>query len=75
MKKIILSFFVLLSSIGMYSQEIQLHFDPRHALHSDVAPRNYFTATFQMFKPDKWGSTFAFVDLDFNQSYGNLQKL
>ena len=72
MKKNILSFFVLLSTVGMYAQEIQLHFDPRHALHSDVAPRNYFTATFQMFKPDKWGSTFAFIDLDFNQSRGNI---
>lgn len=25
-----------------------------------------------MFKPDKWGSTFMFVDLDFNQSRGNI---
>jgi len=71
-KKIVLSFLVLLSAIGMYSQEIQLHFDPRHGLHSDVAPKNYFTATFQMFKPDKWGSTFGFIDMDFNQSRGNI---
>lgn len=72
MKKIILSFAVLLSALGAYSQEIQLHFDPRRALHSDVAPKNYFTATFQMFKPDKWGSTFGFIDVDFNQSRGNI---
>lgn len=72
MKKIILSLIVLLASVGAYSQEIQLHFDPRHGLHSDVAPRNYFTATFQMFKPDKWGSTFGFIDMDFNQSKGNI---
>lgn len=72
MKKIILSFGLLLSVLTVFSQELQLHFDPRHALHSDVAPRNYFTTTFQMFKPDKWGSTFAFVDMDFNQSRGNI---
>lgn len=72
MKKSILSFVLLLSTIAMFAQELQLHFDPRHALHSDVAPRNYATATFQVFKPDKWGSTFAFVDLDFNQSRGNI---
>ena len=70
--------FLFLSTLGFilsfssYSQEIQLHFDPRHGLHSDVAPRNYVTATFQMFKPDKWGSTFGFIDLDFNQTRGDI---
>lgn len=72
MNKLFLSFLLLIVALQSYSQEIQLHFDPRHALHSDVAPRNYFTATLQMFKPDKWGSTFGFVDLDFNQSKGNI---
>lgn len=54
------------------AQNIQLHFDPRHALHKDDFGKNYFTTTFEMFKPDKWGSTFGFVDLDFNQSRGNI---
>ncbi|MDH6354332.1 hypothetical protein M2132_000660 [Dysgonomonas sp. PH5-45] len=72
MKRIIFTLIVLLGGMSTYSQELQLHFDPRHGLHSDVAPRNYLTATFQMFKPDKWGSTFMFVDLDFNQSRGNI---
>lgn len=54
------------------AQNLQLHFDPRRALHSDTFDKNYFTATFEMFKPDKWGSTFMFVDLDFNQSRGNI---
>lgn len=71
-KQFFLSILLLTVSIFSYSQEIQLHFDPRHGVNSDVAPRNYFTATFQMFKPDKWGSTFGFVDLDFNQSRGNI---
>ena len=71
-KHLLLSLLLLIASFSAYSQELQLHFDPRRGLHSDVAPRNYFTATFQMFKPDKWGSTFMFVDLDFNQSRGNI---
>lgn len=71
-KHLLLSLLLLSLSLISYSQEIQLHFDPRHALNSDVAPRNYFTATFQMFKPDKWGSTFGFIDIDFNQSKGNI---
>lgn len=72
MKKFVIALSLFLFSITTFSQEIQLHFDPRHALHSDVAPKNYLTATFQMFKPDKWGSTFGFVDIDFNQSKGNI---
>lgn len=71
-KKLLLVFFIFTQTLLVFSQEIQLHFDPRHGLHSDVAPKNYFTATFQMFKPDKWGSTFGFVDIDFNQSRGNI---
>lgn len=65
-----LTLFVL--SMVTYAQNLQLHFDPRHALHNDTFDKNYFTATFEMFKPDKWGSTFMFVDLDFNQSKGNI---
>ena len=65
-----LGLFVL--SMLVTAQNIQLHFDPRHGLHSKDFDKNYFTATFEMFKPDKWGSTFMFVDLDFNQSRGNI---
>jgi hypothetical protein len=28
--------------------------------------REYITTTFEMFKPDQWGSTFIFVDFDYN---------
>lgn len=69
------SLLLLVLSVQIFtasSQNLQLHFDPRKGLHGDVADRNYFTATFEMFKPDKWGSTFMFVDLDFNQSRGNV---
>lgn len=79
-KKVLLTLIVLISSCCLSAQNLQLHFDPRHALHAGtvdsdgkkVFPKNYFTATFEMFKPDKWGSTFMFVDLDFNQSRGNI---
>lgn len=72
MKKVSLTLILLLSALAINAQNLQLHFDPRHALHSDTFDKNYFTATFEMFKPDKWGSTFMFVDLDFNQSRGNI---
>ena len=54
------------------AQNLQLHYDFRHALHSKAFSENYVTTTFEMFKPDKWGSTFMFVDMDYNQSKGNI---
>jgi hypothetical protein len=33
--------------------------------------RGYLTSTLEMFKPDKWGSTFFFVDFDYNKDAGN----
>ncbi|WP_108822958.1 DUF5020 family protein [Dysgonomonas sp. Marseille-P4361] len=73
MKKVLVTLALLVLSCVGFAQNIQLHFDPRHALHGDkISEKNYFTATFEMFKPDKWGSTFMFVDLDFNQSRGNI---
>ncbi len=73
-KKVFLSFVLLTVGItSLFAQNLQLHFDPRHAIHGkDNFPRNYVTSTFEMFKPDKWGSTFMFVDLDFNMKKGNI---
>lgn len=71
-RKILFAFCLLVLSGYVSAQNLQLHFDPRHALHSGTFDRNYFTATFEMFKADKWGSTFGFIDMDFNQSKGNI---
>lgn len=74
MKKSLLILVSIALTLSAFSQNLQLHFDPRKGLHDAESPftRNYPTATFEMFKPDKWGSTFMFVDLDFNMSRGNI---
>lgn len=59
MKKLLL-FFVFFFTTLTFAQNIQLHYD----LGKD---RNYFTTTIEMFKPDEYGSTFFFVDFDFNR--------
>ncbi|HBX19793.1 MAG TPA: DUF5020 domain-containing protein, partial [Porphyromonadaceae bacterium] len=71
-KKIILALaFICLIGVT-HAQNLQLHFDPRHSLYGDKASSiNYLTATFEMFKPDDWGSTFMFVDIDFNFNQRN----
>ena len=42
-----------------FAQNFQLHYDLG-------TQRKYFTGTFEMFRPDAYGSTFTFVDFDFN---------
>ncbi len=58
MKKLLL-LFLLLGTLKIYGQDIQLHYD----LGKD---RKYFTTTVEMFKPDKFGSTFFFINMDYN---------
>ena len=66
-RNIVLSVAILCAAGTIQAQNLQLHFDSRNSLYGDkVAPINYLTATFEMFKPDQWGSTFMFVDCDFN---------
>lgn len=70
---LLISAFLLVGGVSLLAQNLQLHFDPRRTLQGkEEFPRNYATATFEMFKPDKWGSTFMFVDLDFSMSKGNI---
>lgn len=64
---------VLLCGVSVQAQNLQLHFDPRSSIHGkEEFPTNYLTATYEMFKPDKLGSTFMFVDADFNLTDGNI---
>lgn len=59
MKKILLLLFLVGGFLSINAQNIQLHYD----MGKD---RGYMTSTIEMFKPDKWGSTFFFVDFDYN---------
>ncbi|NLU30303.1 MAG: DUF5020 family protein [Bacteroidales bacterium] len=73
MRKLFLFTLSLVAFASLNAQNLQLHFDPRHAFYGDdVAAKNYLTATFEMFKPDAWGSTFMFVDFDFNGDKRNI---
>ncbi len=58
MKKTFLLFVILIASLSLKAQNIQLHYDMGET-------RNLTTATIEMFRPDKHGSTFFFVDMDF----------
>ncbi|MDR6846506.1 DUF5020 family protein [Flavobacterium granuli] len=59
--KIKLLLIALLFSFFARAQEVQLHYD-------FLPEREYFTFTFEFFKPDKLGSTFFFTDFNFGRS-------
>ena len=58
MKKIIV-LFLLCTPLITRAQNLQVHYD-------FSKDRKFYTATLEMFKPDTLGSTFWFVDFDFN---------
>jgi len=56
-----------------FAQNLQLHYDFGKAeVANQTVFRNYFTSTFEFFKPDALGSTFMFIDLDFAKSNGGV---
>ncbi|HEX2962302.1 MAG TPA: DUF5020 family protein [Ignavibacteriales bacterium] len=59
MKKYLFLLMFFLSG-SLMAQNLQLHYD----MGKD---RHYFTSTLEMFKPDEYGSTFLFIDMDYNR--------
>lgn len=71
LKKQFLSILFCLSlSFGISAQNIQLHYDFGRSLYNkDLHGRPLLTSTVENFTPDKWGSTYFFIDMDY-KDYG-----
>jgi len=70
MKKLII-LILLVTPTLIFSQNLQFHYDFGKANNgSDEIIREYLTTTLEFFKTDKLGSTFFFIDLNFNKSGG-----
>ena len=67
MKKFLLALFVSVLTLGAFAQNIQLHYD----MGKD---RKLFTSTVEMFRPDKYGSTFFFIDMDYSSDTRNVDN-
>lgn len=66
MKKFIISI-CLIAIMGMLNaQNLQLHYDFGEG-------RQYLTSTVELFKPDKIGSTFFFIDMDYDVSNAKVK--
>lgn len=68
MKKTLIVFLVMMAAISTQAQNLQVHYDMGKG-------RSYVTTTLEMFKPDKWGNTFFFVDFDYNMGDKNHPSL
>lgn len=60
MKRWLLLGLILCWAAAGYGQNLQFHYD-------FGKNRKYVTTTFEMFKPDEYGSTFWFIDMDYNR--------
>jgi len=75
MKSTRLLFLIIISNVVFYSssfaQNLQLHYDFGKAYDgNDKIERKYFTSTLEIFKVDNLGSTFCFVDVDYDKGNG-----
>lgn len=67
MKKIILSIAFCCLAWIVGAQNIQFHYDFGRDLYDEFDSRSKVTTTVEMFKGDKWGSTYFFVDMDYSK--------
>lgn len=65
MKKYFALVLLFMAAIAMQAQNVQLHYDLGKSLYKELSGRPTVTTTVEMFKPDKWGSTFMFIDIDY----------
>lgn len=67
MKRIFATVALVAATLSMNAQNIQLHYDLGHSLYNNLSNRPSVTTTFEMFKPDSWGSTYTFTDIDYQR--------
>ena len=64
-KRILLVLSVALVQLTAMAQSVQFHYDFGRQLYDENATRPELTTTVEMFRADKWGSTFFFADMDY----------
>lgn len=67
MKKLLLLFSIVTLVFSVNAQNIQLHYDFGEG-------RKMLTSTVEMFRPDKYGSTFFFIDMDYGSDESGIDN-
>lgn len=57
---------IMAAFLSVSAQNVQFHYDLGH-LYEDLSSRPSVTTTVEMYKPDKLGNTFLFIDLDYQR--------
>jgi hypothetical protein len=77
-KLVLVCLLIALIPIDSLSQNLQFHYDmgKRYDFEKNKeVNRNYLTTTFEMFKPDEYGSTFLFIDMNYDKGENNSISL
>ena len=64
-RRIFLYTLMVMSAITIQAQNVQFHYDLGHSLYHDLSTRPKTTTTVEMFKADRWGSNYLFIDIDY----------
>ena len=67
MKHILFMAATVFVTLSAAAQNVQLHYDLGRALYGNLNDRMRLTTTVEMFRPDAWGSTFFFIDIDYHR--------
>lgn len=67
MKRILLALLLVSGLFSAQAQNIQLHYDLGKE-------RKFFTSTVEMFRPDNWGTSFFFIDMDYSSDVRNVSN-
>lgn len=67
MKRILLALLLVSGLLSAQAQNIQLHYDLGKE-------RKFFTSTVEMFRPDNWGTSFFFIDMDYSSDVRNVSN-
>jgi hypothetical protein len=68
MKKLFTLLLSIIAASLLKAQDLQVHYD-------FGKDRKFITSTVEMFKPDKWGSTFFFIDMNYDADNGKTISL
>jgi hypothetical protein len=68
MKRLAAILIILFVVVSIQAQNLQVHYD-------FGKDRKFVTTTVEMFKPDKWGSTFFFIDMNYDTKLGKSVSL
>jgi hypothetical protein len=76
MKKICTFIFISFFSLGIFAQNLQVHYDFGEVKNGfEKIKRDYVTSTLEFFKPDEHGNTYVFVDMDYDMKNGGVQTV